>query len=220
MFLKGIVFLYPFCFLYICKNNTIMRRIEVIFLIIIFIGVVLSFIGIPGGSALFILTGLIFSLIYFIFSVFLMNDGTIKTMFKKGFLSEKSTIEIVLPIFTGFVLSITIISILFRFSFWPSSKRIFFTGFLPLLPILIFSVIKFLNDKNDFFKKMIIRLSIIGSIVFVIYLIPETKLFEIKYRQYPDYIEAFKYLRENPGDFEAIERFNTEEEKMWHQRKN
>ena len=53
-----------------------------------------------------------------------------------------------------------------------------------------------------------------GLVAVIIYLLPEYTLLEYRFRDYPDYVEAYKKAVENPGNMELWDEVDKEREKI------
>jgi magnesium-transporting ATPase (P-type) len=148
-------------------------------------------------SALLItLTAFILSIIYLFFSFKLLNSN------KKDSTEKTSSLRNTGIILTGIILSLVVIGILFKFQRWPYGSFNLMVGILGLIPILIISIFKFKKTNAEFYKNLLFRILIIGVIGTLILFTKNETLLELKYRDFPDYVEAEKNLMQDPTNKE------------------
>lgn len=192
-----------------------MRKTEIILTILILLAIVLNYSRVDFSTLLLVLSCMGLSILYCFLGVcFLNNLGFKEIRHKipfKGIVSSR----IVLSIFSGIVLSMTIIAILFKVLWWGASL-IGFSIILPMLSVIaIIALVMYVKTKADFYKYLLIRMGFYGMISFVLFLTPLTTLLEIKYSGYPDYIETQKKLWEDPNNLELHKELDLEREKMY-----
>nr|WP_321222464.1 hypothetical protein [uncultured Psychroserpens sp.] len=162
----------------------------------------------PYSALLTTLCIFILSLIYFFFSFKLLNNN------KKGSTEKTSSLRQTGIILTGITLSLVLIGILFKFLQWPYGSFNLMIGLLCLIPIIVISIFKFYKSKAEFYKNVLFRVLIIGIIGALLLFTKRETLMELKYRDFPDYVEAEKKLMEDPMNKALEIRANEEREKM------
>jgi len=168
----------------------------------------------PYSALLISLFSLILSLMYFGLSFALLNGIRLRNLFKKESYKGISNIRIIGTIATGLVLSLIVIGMLFKYQRWPYGNSNLMIALMGLVPILIITVVKFFNSKSTFYKNMLSRLLIIGFSGVILLFTKSEQLLEMKYRNYPNYVEAEKKLMNDPMNKELQELVREERMKM------
>ena len=164
----------------------------------------------PYSALLITLTVFILSLVYLFFSFKLLNNN------KKDSTEKTSSLRKTGIILTGVTLWLVLIGILFKFLQWPYGSFNLMFSLLCLIPILGISIFKFTKTNAEFYKKLMFRILIIGVIGTLLLFTKNETLLELKYRNFPDYVEAEKNLMNDPTNKE-LERIANEERKKMHQ---
>lgn len=145
---------------YICSVLHIhkMKKTERILLIIIFIAIVFLHFRIAGGTFLMMLAGMILSILYAYFSLGLLNELSVKEMFKKSSYKDISTWRIVGSVLVGFVLSVVIVAVLFQVLSWKGRIYMFLLASLGIVISFIVALIQYQKKKADFYGHLLVRL--------------------------------------------------------------
>ncbi|SDS82161.1 hypothetical protein [Winogradskyella sediminis] len=168
------------------------------------------FITVPYASLLITMLTLALSMLYFVFSFGLLNRIRLRHLFNKESYKGISLIRIIGTIGTGFVLSLLSISILFKYQLWPYGSILLLIGLMSILPIIVVTVFKFISHKNRFHSTLLMRLSIISMVGLLFFITKSETLLEMRFRNFPDYIEAEKKAMKDPENLE-LQRISNEE---------
>lgn len=169
----------------------------------------------PYAPSLIVFSSLFLSILYFMFSFLLLNNIRLRNIFKKTSYANASTTRIIGTIGAGIALSIIINGIIFKFHNWPFGDYVLMNGLILLLCIAIVPSIKFINSKATFYQNLLIRFSIIGGIGIIFFLITSEKFIELKFKDYPEYVEAEKALLKDPYNETLIQKVKEERDKMY-----
>lgn len=181
-----------------------MRKLEIVLICTILFGVIWKLLDYPFGNNIIILSVLILSCLYFCLGIVLFNDIGIKKIFKKESYKGISALRVIGSVWTGMVLSLVLLGILFRLMMWPFASQNLIVGVLGLLVSLVPVFVKFVQKRSDFYKVMFFR-TIGYTIVGVSLYFSGTFFLELKYGDYPEYIEVVKKLNEDPNNTELIQ---------------
>ncbi len=192
-----------------------MKKTELITGIIAIIGIILNFMFVVGGVALTVVSLSFLSCIYFYFGFALFNNIGFRKMFKKASYEGKTAMRMVGAVATGFVLSMIIIGIMFKINIWIGSQAMLTTSILPLIIITIIVVVRYIITKSSYYKAILIRLAIYGSIGIVFLFITSEKIVAFKYRNHPAYVEAFKTYLTDPHNAILLDKLDTERRKVY-----
>lgn len=182
---------------FIPQEPSYLRFVEWILGALILLGIALSLVLAPGGNVIIVLSINLLVLFYFHFSFIFFNGIRVRKMFAASSYKGISTGKIIGAIAVGFALSIGLTGILFKVMFWPGSNPMIYIGLFFMLPVLLVGIIKYVSNKSDYYLKILPRLLIIGSIGLILL---QISWFDIKYRNYPDLIEASHNYNKNPTD--------------------
>ena len=191
-----------------------MKKAEIILIVSSLIVLIINLLIIPGGAFLTILTLSSISLLYCYFSFALFKNIRLRKVFQKESYKETTTLKLLGTIFTGFTLSTTIIGILFKFLRWPGAHIMLLVGVSGLLIVISISIIKYINNKSEFYLKISKRVAIFGGIGLFLILMRPTFLVEFKYRNYPNYVNAVKKLALEPNNKHLQKIVDEERKKM------
>jgi hypothetical protein len=192
-----------------------MRLLEIILGTLIIIAMALNIISFPRFQILIVLATGFTSMIYFNLSFAIFNGINIKTIFNSQSYQGISQLRLVGAILTGFALSIICIGILFRFQDYPNPNFILSIGIIGVLISCIVSIIKFKETKSRFYKMLLFRIAFYGILGLFILIFPKEKMVEIKYRNYPAFIQAYKNSKADPHNKELWKKVAEEREKIF-----
>jgi hypothetical protein len=168
----------------------------------------------PLASLLISILTLFLAVLYLFLSFVLLNQIRLRNLFKKSAFSNISTLRIIGTIGTGFVLSIITINILFVFQRWPYGRINLLIGLIGIIPIIAFVIFKLVKKNTPFYKALIIRLAIISFIGLVLFFTKSETLLEMKFRDFPEYVEAEKNVMEDPSNLELQKIANKARQEM------
>jgi hypothetical protein len=194
-----------------------MKWLEIGLGISILVAMTVSIIFFPKFQYLIVLTAGITANIYFLLSFALFNNIRIDKILKGGFLQGLNQLRLIGSIFTGFILSIICVGIIFKFQSYPQPNFILGLGIFGLIISLIISIIKFRKTNSSFYKNVFIRILFYGIIGFILLIFPREKMLEIKYRKFPSYIEAAKKSMADPQNEDLWKKAEEERQKIYEQ---
>ena len=171
-----------------------MKRFEIIFGIVFLIALVLKFTLIPGGGILATVSLMPLAIFYCFLSFAYFNNIKLKNIFSTKSYRGISTLRITGSIGTGLGLSAICMGILFKIQHWPGGDFFSTVGLIAVIIVAIIAFIKFLRSKNDFYKKVLLRIAIIGSLWLLLLFAADLGLAaaKIHYPNHPDYILVLK----------------------------
>lgn len=183
-----------------------MKQTEIILSMAILLLMVLRlFFTFPYAALIITLLTVLLSMLYAALSFGLLNQIRFRNLFKKESYKGISIFRIIGTIGTGFVLSLISISILFKFQRWPYGSFNLLIGLISLLAIFPIVAVKYFKHKTRFYKTLLLRISIISFVGILLFYTKTETLVEMKYRDYPDYVEALKNEIKDPENIELQE---------------
>ncbi|MEI6820798.1 MAG: hypothetical protein WCL51_02605 [Bacteroidota bacterium] len=191
-----------------------MKKTELIFGLLSIIAISLNLLYVPFCNVFTILVLGTFATFYFIFSYPILNNIEVKNIINNEAMKMISTARKVGTIGAGFVLSTTIIGILFKIQSYPGAKFELLNGLYGILIIAIIVVYKYLKTKSEFYKKALLRIIIIGGFGLLFYNISYKTIIHTKFRNHPAYAEALINMIAHQGDTIYMDKFQIEREKL------
>ena len=187
-----------------------MKTAEKICGLLIFVSLILKLALITGGSILFVLSILVLSLIYYPFGFAFFNQVILRRIFKKESYKGISVLRIIGAIGVGMALSAICIGTLFKIQEWPGANTNLKAGLISSILILIISIYKYLKFKALYYKRILIRLIIIGVFGLILLYTSNLNLVKIQFRNHPQYIRAYELYLNDPKDKALIKNLDIE----------
>ena len=131
-----------------------MKRTEIVLVIVFVISCLVKLAGIVGGGILTTFFGLLLCLYYFLFAFALFNDIPFKGIFKKEPYAGKKPGEIIIPILTGYGLSVAISTIIFQLNKWPGGRVMVFASGVHLIFLLGLSFLFYMLYQKRVYKRV------------------------------------------------------------------
>ncbi|MAY83845.1 MAG: hypothetical protein CMP59_06885 [Flavobacteriales bacterium] len=141
-----------------------MKRTELILLLLCISGYILHLLGLAYADSILIISISALSLIYMYFSFALFNGIRFRDIFRSSKYKEVNTKDIVKVIPLGFILSVSLIAILFEVMTWPGARFMLLLGTYGSIILAAIGLFLYFRDKNETVKKGLIRLGLIGVI--------------------------------------------------------
>ena len=154
-----------------------MKKFEIILLIGAIIGFLLVLFKIPLDSLIVSVFFITLSCLYFCLGFALLNNIPLRKIFEADSYKGIGTWRILIAIGTGIVLSILTIGFMFTILSYPVAKTLLVVGIVLAAIIVILALIKNAQDKNQFYRNIILR-SFVFMIIAVIFLLLQGHLFK------------------------------------------
>ncbi len=169
---------------------------------------------VPSLNTPILILTLMLAGIYLFLSFALFNNVRLRNVFKKEAYKNIGATRLIGAICTGLFVSLTCIYSLFKFMQWPFGNQGLMISLAAMLIPLVIAIIKYLPTKSLFYKNFLIRLLLIGGIGAIFLFTSSEKILELKFKDYPEYIEAEKNLMKDPSNKELLEKANNERKKI------
>ncbi|MFZ6052947.1 hypothetical protein [Halocola ammonii] len=131
-----------------------MKKLEKTLIVLIVMSFIMRVLVLPFGTTLFVFSSGSLALVYAYFGFALFNGVGFKEIFKKGSFKGVGAWLILLAIFAGLVLSVTVVGIEFRLMQWPNSKVLLGGGLIGLLLVFVFALIARAKGNTPLFKRI------------------------------------------------------------------
>ncbi|WP_421870715.1 hypothetical protein [Marinoscillum sp.] len=191
-----------------------MKKLEIILGVVALISLALYLFLVPGSAMILLLSLTSLSIIYFYFSFALFNGVKGRNIFKKSSYVDLKTMRIVGSIPAGIALAITITGISFIIFQWPGARLNLQIGIIALSLVIIICAINYLRNKEAFYFSILKRTIAFDIIGLILLLLPQYALLEFRYRDFPEYVEAFKRASEDPTNQDLQEQLEQEQLKV------
>lgn len=193
-----------------------MKKTEIILWVVFAISILMKMFHIPGHGILMVLSSTILSLLYTYFGFALFNNIRFRNIFKKKSYKNISTRNITIAIISGIIFGLAMLGVLFKFQSYPGTAALLNPGAIGIILIFITGIIFYfiLNKKEIFFKKLLIRTLLVGSISLFLFFVPDKNWYQWKYKEFPDYYEAILESKKHPDSLEIQNKLEEERLKM------
>ena len=193
-----------------------MKKIELTLFFSSLILILLDFLNLLHPKYDFILILILFSLsLFYLFLGFaIFNNLQFRRIFAKSSYSHISNKRILGAIFTGIVYYMSITGIFSKFLLWPGAIILPLLGVIGILIITIIAFFK-MNNSDIFYSKILIRNNILGLICVCLLFIPLDTWLNLRYSDYPDFINAVHESEANPNNKTLQHKKWDEMEKMY-----
>jgi len=114
---------------------------------------------------------------------------------------------------TGWGLSTICYGILYKLMHRTEADIILSTGLIYTFVIAIIASVKYFRSKRDFYKKILLRIIIIGGLGLFLCFTSNLTITKIRFRHYPDFVRAYEIYLENPHSEEAKKQLDIERNK-------
>lgn len=179
-----------------------MKKLEKIFGILFVVGVLMKLFLFPGAELILIMSLLLLSLLYYPLGFLFFNEIPLKKVFKKEAYRGLNAWRIIGSIGVGIGLSTIIIGILFKLQYWPNADDNLQTGLIFIGVIIMIAVIRFIKNRDVFYKRIFFRIAIIGGFGLILFFVSNSSLHKFQYRNYPAYIKAYENYLQDPENEE------------------
>ena len=175
-----------------------MKKTEIIFAVLLLVGLNFKFFLLPFGGTITTISAMTLSIMYYIFGFAFFNHIKIKDIFKKEAYKDVSVLRIIGAIGAGIGISTICIGVLFKVQRWPLANDNLVVGLSLSLIVFVVAAIRFLKNKNIYYRRILVRLLIACSIGIIFFKLSNLDLIKIQFKNHPGYINAYKLYTENP----------------------
>jgi hypothetical protein len=177
-----------------------MKTIEKILTGFSFLGILFFILSWQGANILLMGSMGALSMLYLYFGFAFFSQIGFRKIFKKTSYEIVGTNTILKGIFAGVILSLALVSFLFKILDWPGAQTQMYLALLGLLILGGYNFYKYYHTKEENYFFILKRWLWIFPIFIISFSLPKNYLFERKFKDYPTLIEAQKQYLENPSD--------------------
>jgi hypothetical protein len=173
-----------------------MKKFELILGIFIIVSLIMKLFMIPFAAILLSISLSLLAIYYFIFGTSIFKDKKLKDILNiksfKAFSSFRKFES------AGVGLSLICIGILYSIEHLPGADLFLVVGLIYTLIALVIALIRFQKNKENYYKRILKRITIIGGFGLFMLILPELTLEKIQYRDNPEYIKAYEEYLKDP----------------------
>lgn len=169
-----------------------MKKGEVVLLILFVLAIVGNMIRFAGSGIGLFAIAMILSAFYFLFGFAIFNGIGFRGIFKRVAYKDIGALKIIASVVLGFFMSHLTLGILFRYQLWEGGGLMLVSSLSFLGFVLIGAMVGFFTKKKDFYKRIIVRIVLLGGLGLISFMISPSKLVEIYYRDDPAFVELYK----------------------------
>jgi len=192
-----------------------MRFVEKALIALAALGLFFKLMLYPGGAVLLVISLSALSCLYMFFDFALANNIRLRNLFKGESYHDYKVLRILGAIAMGMVLAMLCTGILFRLMFWPGANVMLIEGLALAAVTLVIVIIKYSRNKTLFYKNALIRTGSYFAVALAFFLMSESTLVKIEYRDYPGYIKAFEAYNRDPGNDSLLRQVELERAKTF-----
>lgn len=179
-----------------------MKKAELLIGGLCLLTILMSLIPVPGSVLWSSLTFFTMAFMYFYLGFALLNNIGFKQIFKKKSYAGMSALRLLGTIGAGISLVITLLGILFYLNIWPGAQIMLTFGISGIILVSIVCFFKHYKTSAKVYKNLLIRNAIIGGFGLLFTIIPDILIVDIKFRNQPAYLAAFKAAMADPNNSE------------------
>ena len=192
-----------------------MKKTEQLLIIVTLITIVLQALNIPGSAMILVIVLSLTAMLYMYLGFAIFNQIGFRQIFRKKSYESVSGMRILGAIAAGFTLSILLTGLLFKIMLWPGSGPMLTVSAFPCMIIMIVGLIRYSRDQSPYYTFIFKRLGIFGALALFFYLLPSEKWVAFRYKEHPDYVEAYKKAAADPHDSVLRDKAEEERKKMY-----
>jgi hypothetical protein len=191
-----------------------MKKAELILVLLTILAIILDLFQVPAAAPLTVVLLSSLATLYMYLGFALFNDIRLRNIFRKESYKAVRKERILGAIGAGFVLSLTIIGLLFKIQIWPGGKFNLIVGLTGLLIVSVVALSKYAKNRSPYYQRILLRVALFGSLGLAMLLIPESGWINFKYRNHPGYAAALNNALANPSNDELWDKVEAERVKM------
>lgn len=191
-----------------------MKKAEITFIALAFVGVLFKFLHYPGSEELIIISFSSLSVLYMYFGFALFNNIKLRSIFKKTFYTGISSKRIIGGIGAGAALSFSAIGLMFKFQSFPGSLIQLGIGLFALTIVAIISLVKNRKRQDEYYQNILKRVIAFALVSAFLMAIPYKTWLTWKYPGYPEFVNAILEADADPENEALWEKVAEEEDKM------
>lgn len=172
---------------------------------------------VAATDVLLLLSGSLLAILYFLFSIPLINRIPLSRILKRENLKEYSPAQFIMSFVLGIGLSESVLGLLFTTLGLSGTNFMLTAALLILLGGVLYGFINLKKHKLPFYKRFFQRSLGFAICVGALLLLPKDALLHYKYSEYPAYLEARAAVEADPENEALIKKLNDEIKRIGHE---
>ncbi len=196
-----------------------MKKAEIYLALLALLAIIFKLALIPGAGILTVLSLSILGMMYYFLGFAFFNGIKLREIFKRSSYKNITAAKIIGAVLAGWVLSMTLIGIMFRLQFYPGGHNMLFFGLLGMMGVIVVSIIaRLIAGESRIFPRILKRIAVVAAVSALLYITPTDTLLDIQHRNNPEYRDAMKNAMANPDNDEYQQKLEEEREKLYNGR--
>ncbi len=177
----------------------------------------MKFLHLPGSGILLTLSTMSLAVYYAFYGYTVFHKLKFKDLFSNEAKEQFTATEVFISKGSGMVMSIALVSILFKFQQWPGGKIMMVVGMVGCIALAVYSFIRKSKEEGSLYRNLMIRGVVLGAFCLILFSIPHSIWLNWRHPDNPDYIEAELEYMADPENEELREKRNEELDKMYNE---
>ena len=178
----------------------VLNNVELVLIISTVAAAIWGFFPSNLSTSLGLLSFMFLSCFYFFLSIFHFKTD-----------APKASVPHILGLIgTGLFLSILVMGVLFKFFRWEGANEMLIVGLVTMSILILFYGFRYFQTKSSVYSKILTRLIVFSVVGLCLYSISSTRIMELKFRNYPSYVNAIKEYEADNRNPEKLQKLHEE----------
>lgn len=179
-----------------------MKKIELFVAANIVLAIILKLQIVPGANTFTYVSLIVLAILYFPFGIAQLHGVPFKEALKRSSYKNIPLQQRLIALIAGFGLSCAVIGSMLKLQLIDDGNIVIMNGLGILLPVLVIGEIGWRRTKSVFFKRVIVRSSLIFAFGALFTIAPTSTINGIIFRNHPEYVKAYEMAKAEPGNTE------------------
>lgn len=179
-----------------------MKKIELFVAANIVLAIILKLQIVPGANTFTYVSLIVLAILYFPFGIAQLHGVPFKEALKRSSYKNIPLQQRLIALIAGFGLSCAVIGSMLKLQLIDDGNIVIMNGLGILLPVLVIGEIGWRRTKSEFFKRVIVRSSLIFAFGALFTMAPTSTINSIIFRNHPEYVKAYEMAKAEPGNME------------------
>lgn len=190
-----------------------MKIVEKIIIVLVVFSLIMKINIMHGGGLLLVISLSTLACIYFPLGIMLFNAISLKDAINREAYKEVTRLKMFLSIVLGMGMAAICMGIMFKMLQWPLPNINLIAGITLLLIVLLIAVIRIRKSDANYFSRIVKRIVIIGIVGILFICTPYLTIEKIRFRNHPEYINAYEKHLKDPGNKELKKKVRLEHDR-------
>ncbi len=177
-----------------------MKKLEKILALAVLVAAVYRYFYGVGSDVILMFVMNVSAIFYFFFSFALFNNIKSNEILKLAAYKNISRKKILLSVFVGIAISLSITGLYFRIQDFPGAILILYFSLLITVILSVLTLYKNYKTEGNFYYSLFIRLGIVALLLISILKIPDDKFLAWQYPDNPEYVNIVLKAEKEPDN--------------------